>query len=189
MNYLDLFLAIPLIWAAYKGFSKGLVFSAASLLALILGIYGAIHFSWVAEISIQQWFDMDPRYLPFAAFTLTFLIIVILIHLISFVIDKLIRAVALGFVNRLGGLLFNTLKVAFILSVLISMVDYLGSMHSFIPEEQKERSLLYKPLSAFAPAVFPYLRIEELEKRYEDWNPQTKEVAYDPIDSSSGLSR
>lgn len=189
MNYLDLFLAIPLIWAAYKGFNKGFVFSAASLMALILGIYGAIHFSWYAEASIQDWFRMDPRYLPFAAFTLTFVVIVILIHLIAFAADKLIKAVALGFVNRLAGLIFNTLKVAFILSVLISMADYLGSMHSFIPEEQKEQSLLYKPLSAFAPAVFPYLRMEELEKRYEDWNPQLKEVACYPIDNSSGISR
>ena len=45
MNYLDIIIIIPLIWGAYKGFRKGFIIEIASLIALILGIWGGINFS------------------------------------------------------------------------------------------------------------------------------------------------
>jgi membrane protein required for colicin V production len=45
MNYLDIILAIPLLWGLYKGVSKGIIKELASLVALIVGIYGAVHFA------------------------------------------------------------------------------------------------------------------------------------------------
>ncbi len=42
MNWLDIGIAVPLVWGAYVGFKKGLVIELASLAALILGIYAAI---------------------------------------------------------------------------------------------------------------------------------------------------
>jgi hypothetical protein len=35
----------------------------------------------------------------------------------------------------------------------------------FIPEEHKENSLLYQPLSRLAPAIFPFLNFDEIKDR------------------------
>jgi membrane protein required for colicin V production len=179
MNYLDIILAIPLLWAVYKGFTKGLIFSVASLLALILGIYGAIHFSFLTEQYIQAWFHPNEKYLVIISFGITFVLIVIIVHLLAWAADKLIKAVALSFFNRLGGLLFNLIKMAFILSVILSLVNYLNSFRDFIPEKDRQESLLYGPVSAFAPAVFPYLKFEEIRKKLENTeqeDPVLKEI-------------
>ena len=40
----DLVFLVILVWAAYRGFSKGVILQAATLLALVLGIFGAIKF-------------------------------------------------------------------------------------------------------------------------------------------------
>ena len=48
MNTLDIILAVILIFGFVRGLSRGLFVEVASLLALILGIYGAIHFSFFA---------------------------------------------------------------------------------------------------------------------------------------------
>ena len=168
MNYLDIILAIPLLWAVYKGFTKGLIFSVASLLALILGIYGAIHFSFVTECYIQKWFHPGEKYLAFISFGSTFVLIVIIVHLVAWAIDRLVKAVALGIVNRLAGVVFNVVKMAFILSVILSLVNYLNSFSHFLPEKDQEESLLYKPVSGFAPAVFPYLKFDEIKHRLEN---------------------
>lgn len=176
MNIIDLIIIIPLAWALYKGVTKGFIYSIASLLALILGIIGAIHFSFFAESYIQQWFNLNPSYLPLASFLVTFIIIVAGIHLLAFVFDKLLKAVALGFINRIAGGIFNVIKVAFILSVLLSVVNYLDSFSKILPEDKKENSLLYQPLSTFAPAVFPYLRLDELKERYDNWKPRGERV-------------
>jgi membrane protein required for colicin V production len=47
MNYIDIIIGIVLIVSAISGFRKGLIVEVASLAALILGIWGAIHFSGI----------------------------------------------------------------------------------------------------------------------------------------------
>jgi len=176
MNYLDIILAIPLIWSVYRGFTKGLIISVATLVALVGGIYGAIHFSQVAAVYLENWFSPDPRYLPLIAFTVTFIVIVALVHLLAYILDKIVTAVALGIVNRLAGAAFNLLKMAFILSVILSLLNYLGNFKSVIPEEQKSNSLLYNPISKFAPSIFPYLNFDSLKEKITDENVNERNV-------------
>ena len=45
MNYLDIIIAIPLVWGIVIGFKKGFVIEIASLIAILAGVYGSIHFS------------------------------------------------------------------------------------------------------------------------------------------------
>ena len=45
MNYVDIILAAPLLLGAFKGFKKGLIIELISLIALAVGIWGAVHFS------------------------------------------------------------------------------------------------------------------------------------------------
>ena len=176
MNILDLILIIPIAWALYRGVTKGFIYSIASLLALFFGIFGAIHFSFFAEGYIQEWFNLNPKYLPLASFLVTFILIVTGIHILAFVFDKVIKAVALGIINRIAGGLFNVVKVAFILSVLLSVINYLDTFSNIIPADKKENSILYSPISSFAPALFPYLRIDDLKERYDNWKPRDEEV-------------
>ena len=42
MNILDIIFAIPLLWALYRGFRKGLIYMIASLTALLLGVLGGM---------------------------------------------------------------------------------------------------------------------------------------------------
>lgn len=45
MNYIDIILLLPLLYGAYRGFSRGLIIEVATLLGLLLGVYIAIKFS------------------------------------------------------------------------------------------------------------------------------------------------
>ncbi len=123
MNYLDLIIAIPLAWGAYKGFRKGLIVSVASLLALLLGIYGALEFSDYARALLTENTEMQANYVPITAFVLTFIAIVIAVHFIAKLIDKFIDAIALSWLNAIAGMAFGILKFAFILSILIFLFE------------------------------------------------------------------
>jgi len=158
MNYIDLILAIPLLWAVYRGFTKGFVLQLATLAALLLGIFGGIRFSgYTADILVSR-FDMDPGKTDILAFAITFIVIVVVVHLVARLLDKLIGAIALGFVNRIFGVLFALLKIAFILSILLVIVNSIDSRVHFLPQEEVNNSLLYKPIAGFAPMIFPYLK-------------------------------
>ena len=45
MNYIDIVIGGLVLYGAVKGFSKGLIVEAASLIALFLGLVGALLFS------------------------------------------------------------------------------------------------------------------------------------------------
>ncbi len=179
MNYLDVILALPLLWGIYNGFTKGLIISVATLLALILGVYAAIHFSSFLGVYLDNWFHPNPKYLKALSFSVTFIAVVILVRLVGWALDKFVKVIALGLVNRMLGVFFNLLKWGFILSVLISILNSSELTGNIIKDETKEESLLYKPVAAIAPFVFPYLNFDRLKENFESLpvlSPETKEI-------------
>ncbi len=166
MNYFDIVIGIILILALVRGFKNGLVVELAALAALVLGLLGAVHFSGITESYLSQY--LSSNYIGIIAFIITFVLIVIGVHLLARVIDKLIQAVALGTLNRIMGALFSLLKYAFIISVLMAVVNGLERNFKFLPEAQKESSRLYEPIASIAPFVFPYLKFDTVTEQFEE---------------------
>lgn len=158
MSYLDIILIIPLLWGAYKGFTKGFIIQVSTLAALMLGIYGGIKFSESVSVYLQGYIDVSYRVLMLISFALTFLLIVIAIHFLAKVLEKFISLIALGFINKLFGAIFGLLKTAFILSVILIIINMADKTLRFIPLEEKSKSVLYEPVSRLVPVVIPGVR-------------------------------
>ncbi len=159
MNYFDIIIGILLIFALIKGFKNGLIIEFASLAALVLGVFGAIKFSALTQEWLLRYWQND--YINIVAFFITFILIVIAVHLLAKILDSLVKAVALGFINRVLGAAFALLKYGFILSVLLAVFASFDKTWNIIPQETKDSSYLYQPLSNFAPKIFPYLNFNE----------------------------
>lgn len=155
MSYIDILLIIPLLWGAYKGFTKGFIIQISTLAALMLGIYGGIKFSESVSVYLQGYIEVNYRVLMLISFALTFLLIVIAIHFLAKVLEKFISLIALGFFNKLFGAIFGLLKTAFILSVVLVIINMADETLKFIPLEEKSKSVLYEPVSRLLPAVIP----------------------------------
>lgn len=168
MNTVDLVFAILFLWAAYRGFTKGFIVQLATLAALLLGVLGAVLFSDFTSSLIIKNFEVSGQYLPIISFALTFIAIVIAVHLLAKALNKLIDAIALGIVNRLLGVTFSILKYAFIISIVLVLINKVDNKYNFIPDETKEESLFYQPLSNFAPMVFPYLNFDKIKEKFEE---------------------
>lgn len=161
MNYLDIIFLIPLLFALYRGFKKGIIHMIASLAALVLGIFGAIQLRPFFASFLDSLFDISPDYINIVAFSMAFLVIVLLVHMVAYLVERLIKAVALNFVNRLLGMAFGLLVTAFVISMVLWPLNQINAEKQFIKPERMENSLLFKPLSAFAPAIFPYLKRQD----------------------------
>ena len=168
MNYFDIVIGIILLVGIIKGFKNGLVIELASLAALVLGVFGAVKFSSLTEAWLSQHFSSN--YIGIIAFLITFAAIVVGVHLIAKAVDKLVKAVALGTVNRILGAAFSLLKYGFILSILLAVFNSIDRNFNIVPQETKESSILYRPLSELAPKVFPYLKFDtdEIRKKVEE---------------------
>lgn len=161
MNVLDIIFLIPLMFALYRGFKKGLIHMIASLAALLLGIFGAMKLRPVFAALLDSVFNIAPEHINAIAFAVAFVTIVLVVHMVAILVNKLIKAVALNLVNRLLGMAFGLLVTAFVISMILWPINQLNSEKQIIKSNHIESSLLYKPLSTFAPAVFPYLKKQD----------------------------
>ena len=162
MNWLDIALGIPLLWFTFKGFRNGFVIELASLAALVLGIFVALHFSFYAEDYLHENFEIADRYLHIISFALTFLIVALVVFLAGKIIHRLISIIALGFLNRLAGGIFGLLKAALVLSVILYFINGFNLSSSFIKPEVKENSYLYGPVESVVPMIIPWIDLDRL---------------------------
>lgn len=165
MNYLDVIILLPLVYGLFRGFSKGFAIELATLVALVLGIYGAYKFSHLTTLFLRDKFEMTGDYLPYVSFFLTFVIIVILVNLLGKIMDKLLKAVSLGFVNRLFGSVLGLAKVAVVMCLLVFLVHTLDDKGKFIPEKVKSESLVYERAYELTLMALPYIDIRKLEEK------------------------
>lgn len=173
MNFIDLFIVAILIWFGYKGFRKGLIFELVSIIALYLGVYGGLKFSDRTAEYLTKY--VDSEYLNIASFTVTFLVVLLLVFAAGKVIEKIINLVALKLINKILGSFFGILKIGIILVVLITIVESYDSKLEFLPKDIKEDSMLYNPLLTAANQILP-----EIEKN--DLFQQIKSTSLDEIE-------
>jgi membrane protein required for colicin V production len=157
MNVLDIILLIPLLFGAYKGFTRGLIIEVASLVGLIAGIYCGIYFSDYAADLLREHTDMQGNILEFASFVTTFIVVIFGVHMLGKVMEKMANLAALKLVNKAMGAVFGVLKIALIMSVLIVVAESIDSRFHIIPEKPKSESHVYKPAAEFISTVIPQL--------------------------------
>lgn len=155
MNFVDIILIVPLIYAAWRGFRKGLIIEVFTLLALLVGIYAGIHFSDWTSGRIQEYFEIEPNYLPVVAFTVTFLAIGAIVFFAGKMLEQMIKVVNLSPINKILGVLFGMLKMVYTLSIILILIETYDERGDFIPENLKEDSLLYNPVKITASATIP----------------------------------
>ncbi len=157
MNWIDIVILIILGVAVVRGFIDGFVKEVAALAALVLGIWGAIKFSAFTAGRLYEWFDMSGQYVGIIAFLITFGVIVVVIHFVGILADKVVDSVSLGFLNKILGMLFGLIKNVLILSVIFCILNAIDAKRPFINKEKIGRSKLYNPISDIVPAIFPVL--------------------------------
>jgi len=157
MNSIDIIIGIFLVIGVLQGLRNGFLVELASLIGLVLGVWGAIYFSHFASDLLIKFTDWEEQTTNLAAFAITFIVIVILVSLLARALTKVISFAALGMLNRLLGGIFGFLKMAFFASVLILFINTLGKEFSFLSQEKREASMLYKPIESIAPMVLPKL--------------------------------
>jgi membrane protein required for colicin V production len=176
MNYIDFIIIILLVFGLARGFINGFIKELASLLALILGIWGAIKFSAFTAARLYDYFDMTGQYVGIIAFLVTFVIIVIVIHFIGLLVDKFVDKISLGVLNSLLGLVFGVFKTALILSVIFTILNAFDAKHHFLPKKQIENSRLYNPIADLAPAIFPLIGEGSFDRSFDRLKKKPEET-------------
>jgi len=146
---IDVVFLILLLLAAFKGVRNGLIVALFSLIGFIVGIAIAVKFSAVAAAYIGQAVNISQRWLPLLAFVVVFVLVVVLVRLGARALQGVVEVAMLGWLNRLGGVLFYALLYIFVFSIVLF---YFTQTH-FIKPETAQASATYPFIEPLGPKV------------------------------------
>ncbi len=153
MNWLDYVILLPVVWLLVLGFSKGFAREITSFLALYVAIYIGFKGMYALTAWLAKTFELQTPWLPFACFVLLFIGVLLLLLFSGKLLDRLFKAVALGWLNRIAGALFGTLKGLMLVSVLFWLVNQVN----LIDPADKQASLFFNRVEDFSGSMFAWL--------------------------------
>jgi membrane protein required for colicin V production len=145
------------LFGAVKGFFKGFIIEAASIVALIVGILGALLFASTIGGLLSTYFDFDTIPPTGIIFALIFIVIIISINLLAKLLTNVIKMAALGLINRIFGSLFGGLKFAIVLSALLLLLNQFSFLFQYFDTTILEESILYDPIKNLGEILFEWL--------------------------------
>ena len=163
MSTIDIVIAVILLFGLVKGYMKGLFIEITSLVGLVLGVYGALHFSYFLSDILKDNVSWDESMIQIVAFAGTFIIILLALVFLGKALTKIAETIFLGFFNKILGAVFGVLKYALILSIVFLIYDQINSSLKFLSKEKSKESILYEPVKNLAPTIFPNL-VKVVEK-------------------------
>lgn len=166
MSTIDIVIAVILLFGLVKGYMKGLFVEITSLVGLVLGVYGALHFSFFLSNILKDNVSWDESMIQIVAFAGTFIIILLALVFLGKALTKIAETIFLGFFNKLLGAVFGVLKYALILSIVFLIYDQINSSLKFLNKEKAKESVLYEPVKNLAPTIFPNM-VKVVEKSYK----------------------
>jgi membrane protein required for colicin V production len=149
LSKIDIALVIVLAIGAVAGYRKGFLSELFSLLGIILGILAGFKLMGIAMVNLQARYNIDEKILPYVAFGVVFLIVIILVSLLGKLFKSSIEKTVLGNVDQAAGSVLGLLKTAFMASVILWITS---SMEMKIPDNWTEDSWLHPMITSMAPA-------------------------------------
>jgi membrane protein required for colicin V production len=146
---IDIVLAIIIVLALIKGFQKGLVVALFSFIAFFIGLAAALKLSALVAGYLGKSTNISNQWLPIISFAVVFIIVIILVRLGAKMIEKSVQAVMLGWLNKIGGIIFFLAIYITIFSVLLFYADQLN----LLQQETINKSVSYKYVQPWGPKV------------------------------------
>ena len=169
---LDLIYAVVIVLAILHGYRRGLILGLFSLIAVIVGLAAAMKLSIVAGEYIGKAINISDKWLPVISFAVVFLVIVLLIRLGARAIEKMVEMVMLGWVNKIGGIIFY----AAIYTIIFSVLLFYAEQMKLLQPETINKSVTYSFVQPWGPkaingfgSIIPIFKdmFGELEKFFD----------------------
>jgi membrane protein required for colicin V production len=150
---IDIVFAILIIIACIKGYQKGLIIALFSIIAFIIGLAAALKLSSVVAGWLGTNVHIGAKWLPFLSFAIVFFAVVLLVRWGGKIIEKTFQMALLGWVNRLGGIVFYAALYIIIFSVFL----FYAQKVDLIKPASIQASQTYNFVQPWAPIIIDNL--------------------------------
>jgi membrane protein required for colicin V production len=117
MNAFDIVVGVILAYSLIRGLFRGLVKEVSSIIGVLGGFWAAYSFYGILAVYLSGVIS-NSAYRNLLAFLIIFCAMVVLVNVLAVIIKYLMKIVFLGWLDRLGGVVFGFIKGALIVAVL-----------------------------------------------------------------------
>ena len=167
MEILDLIILMPLIYGAYKGYKRGFIMSLFLLLAVVVGLYAAFHFTDVIVGYGKEHFSWTSSYIAPVTFLSLFLVVGAGIYFGGKVLESVIKLVKLSILNSLAGALLGLLQWTYFVGSLLLMLISFDQKERIISKETKQHSFIIPAITSVLHGSIPGVGASSLFHFYE----------------------
>jgi membrane protein required for colicin V production len=171
---LDIVIIALLAYSVWEGVRQGFIRQVLGLAALILGIYLA----WNKGHAVGEMFGMEGVAATVAGFAVVLVVVLVVVALIGRITRGLFKLVGLGIFDNILGIAFSALKMLLVVGILIVLIESIDKNDKILPNKVKNRSHMYKAVTAVTDFVFPYIDLvkDSIWDKVTEKDDKTKEA-------------
>lgn len=158
MSWLDIVILLPLLIGLVRGTMRGLITEVIAIAAVILGFIGAKLWGQRFSEWLLTQFTWPQPVCDAVAYALLFLGIAIALNIVGRLFSKLLKAIQLGWINRLLGAAFGLAKWTLIVLAIVFCVNKLDAQFKFLQPELKKQSIIYPEAVKLADQALDYVK-------------------------------
>ncbi|MDR3327673.1 MAG: CvpA family protein [Prevotellaceae bacterium] len=165
MSNIDYILLAPIVFGMLYGAYRGFVKEIVAFCCVIAGIYAARYFGEIVAVFLVKILSISDQTAKGTGCALVFLAVVIGLHFVAVVVTKLLKAISLGWLNRLLGLFFGGLKWLLIVSIILNIITFFYQKVPVKKENKLSKSRFYKPIESVVPTIVPLIDFENFKEK------------------------
>ncbi len=118
MNAFDIMILVIVAFCLIRGIFRGLIKELSSIIGVLGGFFAAFNYYSLAAGFLSRWVS-NPAYLNILGFLILFFGVIIVVSILGVIIKYLLNIAFLGWVDRICGAGFGTIKGILIVSILL----------------------------------------------------------------------
>lgn len=145
--FIDIIAVVLLLLAIVKGISKGFVIAVFSMLSFIIGLAAALKLSASVGNLVSNNLNITGYWLPFLAFLLVFIGVVLLTRIGASVLKKTLSIAMMGWADGLAGIILYTLIYGMTYSIFLFYAAKMGLLY----QDTINESVTFRWIEPFGP--------------------------------------
>lgn len=150
--FLDIVVICLMMIAISKGYSKGMVSTIFSFLAIVIGFVMAFKFSAFVATWLQKSTNIPTYWLPFISFIIIIVAIIFVAKISSSIVVNIFQVALLDWFNKLCGIVIFVALYAIVLSGFLFFLEKM----SILKPETLLNSKTYNIIQPIAPKVISF---------------------------------
>lgn len=156
LNTFDIILLVPIAIGLFRGLVRGFIRELAAFLGVVGGIVFALLFGESVNLIIEEYYPDSIEKLRIVGYLAVFFLVVLLTNLIASILNRLIKAIALGPLNTLLGGVFGGAKWALILAALAYVVNFVQKTETILQNRTLDDSIVFQKLLLLADNILRF---------------------------------